>query len=66
MSAVANQRLALRWVLWQDNGTVAGVLVLEGETPDNQHDVEVRRGEQESVTKGQGAVMVARGGCTFG
>jgi hypothetical protein len=40
------------------------MLVFEEETPGNQHDVEGRRGEEESMTKDQGAVVVARGGCT--
>jgi hypothetical protein len=61
---VVHQQLVLRWALWQGNGIDAGVLVLEGDTPDNQYDVEGRRGEEESMTKGQGTVVVAREGCT--
>ena len=44
-----------------------GVLVSEGEGPDNQHEVEGGRGDGggESMTKGRGAVVVVRGDIFF-
>jgi hypothetical protein len=46
------------------HGIGAGTLVLEGEGPDNQHEVEGGRGEGGggSVKEGAGVVVVVRGG----
>ena len=49
---------------WHCRGISSGALVLEGEGPTNQHDVEGGRwkGGGESVTKGRGMLVEGVGG----
>jgi hypothetical protein len=53
--------LLLGW--WHCRGVGAGLLVSEGEGPDNQHEVEGGRGDGrgESMTKGRGMEVIVRG-----